>query len=102
MPQRRFVPKRPPHRGAEHRKPAGTLKPGADSRLGRIFARIGIPAPGPFVADPFQIEALARVAEGDCLVTAPTGAGKTWIAEQAIARVLKAGGGPGTPRRSRP
>jgi superfamily II RNA helicase len=92
MPQRRFVPKRPPHRGAEHRKPAGTLKPGADSRLGRIFARIGIPAPGPFVADPFQIEALARVAEGDCLVTAPTGAGKTWIAEQAIARVLKAGG----------
>lgn len=92
MQRRPYAPKRPPRRGAEHRRSAPVLRPGADSRLRRVFARIGIPTPVPFVADRFQREALERVAEGDCLVTAPTGAGKTWIAEQAIARVLAAGG----------
>jgi superfamily II RNA helicase len=35
---------------------------------------------------------VAAVAHADCLVTAPTGAGKTWIAEQAIRRIFTAGG----------
>ncbi|HDI58855.1 MAG TPA: DEAD/DEAH box helicase [Desulfobacteraceae bacterium] len=92
MPLRPHASKRPPRRSVERKNSAPRLKPGADTRLRRIFARIGIPESGPFVADRFQREALARVSEGDCLVTAPTGAGKTWIAEQAIARVLAAGG----------
>ena len=59
----------------------------------RIFARIGVPEPKPFKPDRFQTEALAVIKgrEADCLVTAPTGAGKTWIAEQAIAAMQARG-----------
>ena len=47
--------------------------PAADPRLKRVFARIGVPASEPFTPDRFQVEALAAVEHGDCLVTAPTG-----------------------------
>ncbi len=60
------------------------IKPAADASLKKVFAEIGVPRAQPFAPDPFQLEALAAVARSDCLVTAPTGAGKTWIAEQAI------------------
>jgi ATP-dependent RNA helicase HelY len=68
------------------------LKPGADARLRKIFAEIGVPQNRSFKPDPFQIEALDAIEHSDCLVTAPTGAGKTWIAQQAISRI-NAGGG---------
>ncbi|MFZ7128699.1 MAG: DEAD/DEAH box helicase [Desulfobacterales bacterium] len=68
------------------------VRPGADPRLKPVFARIGVPEPEPFKPDPFQVEAVEAVATGDCLVTAPTGAGKTWIAETAIARLLEKDG----------
>jgi superfamily II RNA helicase len=68
------------------------LKPGADARLKKIFAGIGIPPSGEFCPDPFQVDALAAIQGADCLVTAPTGSGKTWIAERAIARIHEAGG----------
>ncbi|MCX7816726.1 MAG: DEAD/DEAH box helicase [Syntrophales bacterium] len=68
------------------------MKPEADPSLKGVFSRIGRPREGGFVPDPFQIEALEAIQEGDCIVTAPTGAGKTWIAEQAIKRVLSTGG----------
>ncbi|MBU0768776.1 MAG: DEAD/DEAH box helicase [Proteobacteria bacterium] len=68
------------------------MKAGADTGLKKIFAGIGVPAQKPFKADPFQLQALSAVKRSDCLVTVPTGAGKTWIAEQAIARILKKGG----------
>ncbi len=83
---------RHPHRTPRPRKEAVPLRPGIDPRLKKIFGRIGIPEPTPFVPDPFQLEALDAVREADCLVTAPTGAGKTWIAEQAIERIFKKGG----------
>jgi ATP-dependent RNA helicase HelY len=76
--------------GRSHRPPK--IKPGADAGLKRIFAGIGVPDATPFKPDPFQIQALSAIKRSDCLVTAPTGSGKTWIAEQAIARVLKRGG----------
>ena len=81
-------------RGRHLRKKPRVLKiqPGADASLRKIFAGIGIPAPEPFKPDPFQIDAVNALKSSDCLVTAPTGAGKTWIAEQAIAAVLKNGG----------
>jgi superfamily II RNA helicase len=83
-------PRRRPHRRPHKRKkPAQkNLKPGADPRLKKIFAGIGVPEKAPFTPDPFQEEALDAIEDGDCLVTAPTGAGKTWIAEQAIRRTL--------------
>ena len=68
------------------------LKPGADAKLKKVFAVIGVPPSRVFRPDPFQVDALAAVQRSDCLVTAPTGAGKTWIAERAIARIHEAGG----------
>ncbi|MBN1934534.1 MAG: DEAD/DEAH box helicase, partial [Anaerolineae bacterium] len=67
------------------------IRPNADPRLRRVFAAIGVPEPRPFEPDAFQLEALEAIQEADCLVTAPTGSGKTWIAERAIARHFEAG-----------
>ena len=67
------------------------IKPGADPRLKKVFARIGVPASKPFRPDQFQLKALAAIRQVDCLVSAPTGSGKTWIAEEAIARIRKKG-----------
>ncbi len=68
------------------------LTPGADKTLKKIFSRIGVPEKTPFAPDPFQLEALEAINVSDCLVTAPTGAGKTWIAEQATSSVLENNG----------
>jgi superfamily II RNA helicase len=68
------------------------IKPGMDARLKKVFAAIGVPQSRPFTPDSFQTEALSVVEQTDCLVTAPTGAGKTWIAEQAITRIRRQDG----------
>ncbi len=68
------------------------LSPEADPSLDKVLSKIGRPADSDFTPDPFQMEALEAIEKGDCLVTAPTGAGKTWIAEQAIGAVLERGG----------
>ncbi len=80
-PHRRSQPKKHPYQAA--------LKPGADSKLKRIFSSIGTPEKKTFTPDRFQLDALKAIRRADCLVTAPTGSGKTWIAEQAIRRVLR-------------
>jgi len=57
-----------------------------------LFADIGVPEVRPFVPDPYQIEAIQYLADGvDTLVIAPTGAGKTYIAVEAIARTVQRG-----------
>jgi ATP-dependent RNA helicase HelY len=88
--RRRYSEKtvRYPHRSKVSRQ----LKPEADSRLKKIFADIGVPEKKGFTPDPFQLQAVEAIRHTDCLVTAPTGSGKTWIAEQAISRVLTRGG----------
>ncbi len=68
------------------------IKPGADSSLKKVFATIGVPEKRPFVPDSYQSRAVSAIDRGDCLVTAPTGAGKTWIAEQAIRKVFQKNG----------
>lgn len=60
------------------------FEPRIDPGLKSVFSKIGVPEPGPFEPDPFQIEALNHIKECDVLVSAPTGAGKTWIASQII------------------
>jgi ATP-dependent RNA helicase HelY len=88
-PQRHFASRRT----ARPRRENGiALHAGADARLKKIFAEIGTPKAAEFVPDPFQLEALEAVEKADCLVTAPTGAGKTWIALQAIQRIFQGGG----------
>ena len=49
-----------------------------------MLSRIGVPEKKPFQPDPFQFEALSAIEHTDCLVSAPTGSGKTWIAVKAI------------------
>ena len=88
MPRPRHYPSRQQTRPAAPEK----FVPAADPSLRRVFAKIGVPESRPFAPDPFQLEALAAIGRSDCLVTAPTGSGKTWIAEQAIARILADGG----------
>ena len=60
-----------------------------DPVLSNSFIKIGKPDHSPFKPDLFQLEALERIKDGDVLVSAPTGSGKTWIAIQAIKRNLK-------------
>jgi len=57
-----------------------------------VLDRIRTPEPAPFVPDPFQVEALMEIEASDVLVTAPTGAGKTYIAVEAIDKVFRRGG----------
>ena len=55
--------------------------------------RIGFAAARPFPLDPFQVRALDALDVGrSVLVAAPTGSGKTLVAEYAIAKALAAGG----------
>lgn len=68
------------------------MKPGADPSLIKIFKRIGVPEAKPFTPDAFQEEAVEAIRHEDCLVSAPTGSGKTWIAEQATRHILAQGG----------
>jgi ATP-dependent RNA helicase HelY len=68
------------------------IRPGADGGLKKVFASIGVPDKKPFKPDPFQLKALKAIEHADCLVTVPTGAGKTWIAQQAMARIYRKGG----------
>ncbi|MCP4719265.1 MAG: DEAD/DEAH box helicase, partial [Desulfobacteraceae bacterium] len=63
--------------------------PGADKDLKRIFEEIGVPDQKIFQPDPFQLEAIEAIKTCDCLVTAPTGAGKTWIAEKVAQKVME-------------
>jgi len=57
-----------------------------------FFEGIGIPEPSEFVPDGFQLDAISAVVDGkDTLVVAPTGAGKTYIAIEAIAAYLRLG-----------
>ena len=67
------------------------IRPGADPELKDVFDRIGAPPKQEFVPDPFQIEATRHIAQCDCLVTAPTGSGKTWIAVEAMAQLHEKG-----------
>jgi superfamily II RNA helicase len=67
------------------------IRPRASPSLDAVLASIGVPEPTPFRPDPFQLQAVSAIEHADCLVSVPTGAGKTWIAEQAMARALERG-----------
>jgi ATP-dependent RNA helicase HelY len=73
-------------------RPHLRMTPEADPLLKPVFARIGKPAVEKFRPDPFQLEALEAIRTDDCVVIAPTGSGKTWIAQEAIRSVFLAGG----------
>ncbi|HLE78657.1 MAG TPA: DEAD/DEAH box helicase [bacterium] len=62
------------------------------AKLRAILEDVGTPPPSAFVPAGFQEAALAAIRTNDVLVVAPTGSGKTWIAEQAMAEILARGG----------
>ncbi|MCD4743273.1 MAG: DEAD/DEAH box helicase [Desulfobacteraceae bacterium] len=68
------------------------MRPGASKSLKNIFKKIGTPDSKKFIPDPFQIKAVEAIKKSDCLVAAPTGAGKTWIAEKAAEHIVSNGG----------
>lgn len=74
----------------ERTKCARSIKAGVKGRLDKIAFRflegMGEPEPEPFKPSPFQEDALKEVMHNDVIVVAPTGSGKTWIAEQAMWR----------------
>jgi superfamily II RNA helicase len=72
---------------------APSLLAGRDVRqwVREFLEGMGEPEPQPFTPSDFQIAALNAVLEQDTIVVAPTGSGKTWIAEQAIAHFLAEG-----------
>lgn len=91
-PRRRKGP--PPRRDREgngSEAHASGFNPRVSAKLKPVLQHIGVPERQPFKPDPFQVEAMERLAEADVVVSAPTGSGKTWIAEQAIARALEQG-----------
>jgi len=58
-----------------------------------LLVGLGAPEPKPLVPDEFQLEAIRLLnAQHDVLVVAPTGAGKTYIAIEAIREVIERGG----------
>ena len=65
--------------------------PRVNRKLLPVLQEIGVPEAAPFVPDPFQSEAVERLTQEDVVVSAPTGSGKTWIAEKAIQRALAGG-----------
>ncbi len=80
---------------AKQRRPKShppAMKPEIDPVLKSVLAQIGKPHAAPFIPDDFQKDALQAIKKTDCLVIAPTGSGKTWIAREAIVSVLKKGG----------
>ena len=64
------------------------MKPGSDKSLKPVFKKIGVPEKTTFKPDPFQLQAIKAIGKSDCLVTAPTGSGKTWIAQQVAGQVM--------------
>ena len=77
---------------SDRKKPFTHMKPEIAPQLKSVLAQIGKPHPAPFVPDEFQLKALDAIKQNDCLVIAPTGSGKTWIAREAILSVMENGG----------
>jgi len=73
-------------------EPEIAFKPRVNPQLDPFFRQIGVPEDQPFVPDPFQIEALKKLKAGDVIVSVPTGAGKTYIAVEAMKDLLARGG----------
>ncbi len=90
--KKRFYTSKKPYKKIEKSPSLPLMQPGSDKSLKRIFEKIGTPEEMKFEPDLFQIQALEAIKKFDCLVTAPTGAGKTWIAEQVAKDVIQRGG----------
>ncbi len=67
----------------EKQEPLRSFSPRLNKEARHLLDDIGRPKMGPFIPDPFQMEALSKILKEDVVVSAPTGSGKTWIALQS-------------------
>lgn len=79
--------------GKKRPSPMGDTKHAAQqvvstTTLSDVLAGIGVPSPQPFQPDPWQIEAIAKLAESDVIVSVPTGSGKTYVALEAMRQAI--------------
>jgi ATP-dependent RNA helicase HelY len=86
--KKKFYRSKKHHTNSNDKPAIKPMKPGSDKSLKKVFERIGTPGKSQFKPDAFQINAIEAIKQFDCLVTAPTGAGKTWIAEQAAKTII--------------
>ncbi len=87
--KKRAYPSKNSHKKPEKRSGIKKMKAGSDKSLKRVFKKIGKPGKTQFKPDEFQLQAIKAIEQSDCLVTAPTGAGKTWIAQQVAQKVIQ-------------
>jgi len=87
--KKRIYPLKNSHKKTGHKSDSWQMKPGSEKSLKKVFKKIGVPGKSRFKPDPFQVQALEAIEDSDCLVTAPTGAGKTWIAEQVAQKQIR-------------
>ncbi|HEY7531904.1 MAG TPA: DEAD/DEAH box helicase [Nitrospiraceae bacterium] len=83
----RTSPSPSPHRRPTHKTPEPESSEPAIS-LAAWLEGLGVPPPQPFVPDPWQEEALAKLESGDVIVSVPTGSGKTYVAVEAARRAM--------------
>ncbi len=93
MSKKRYYGRRPEkanqRRHSTKQKRQNHTTPKIDPGLKKVFSQIGSPESGIFVPDAFQLEAIEKINDFDVLVSAPTGAGKTWIATQIIQSLMR-------------
>jgi superfamily II RNA helicase len=77
----------PPRKHTSHQ--ADPESSGPALSLATWLEGIGVPPPQPFVADPWQEEALTALNERDVVVSVPTGSGKTYVAVEAARRAME-------------
>ena len=90
--KKRDYPLKNPYKKLGNRTSIKKMKPGSDKSLKQVFKKIGVPGKTRFKPDAFQLQAIKAIEESDCLVTAPTGAGKTWIAQEVAKKVTQKNG----------
>jgi superfamily II RNA helicase len=87
--KKKFNPSKRPYNASGKKPDIKQMQPGSEKSLRHVFRKIGVPDQNLFTPDPFQVQAIEAIEKSDCLVTAPTGAGKTWIAEQVAKKILQ-------------
>jgi len=76
------VHKKPTPRGSEPESTESAVS------LTAWLEGLGVPAPQPFVADPWQEEALSAIGDTDVVISVPTGSGKTYVAVEAARKAM--------------
>ena len=83
---RKQKPTAPQHRTARRSIEPESHEPGVT--LTSWLEGLGVPPPQTFVPDAWQEDAIAKLREGDVVVSVPTGSGKTYVAIEAARRAI--------------